>query len=194
MVNIAVFASGSGSNFENLLKAKMQYANIKLLIVDKENAYAITRANQLKIPYIYVNPKAFENKERYETQIVEYLKQYEIERIVLAGYMRYIGKVLLANYPHKIINIHPAYLPNFPGAHGIKDAYDAKAKETGVTIHFVDEGVDTGAIIHQEKFRIEPEWTLEQLEKRVHELEYQMYPKVLEKLCKEDLSNEKSVN
>lgn len=194
MVNIAVFASGSGSNFENLLKAKMQYANIKLLIVDKEKAYAITRANQLKIPYIYVNPKAFENKEGYETQIVEYLKQYEIERIVLAGYMRYIGKVLLANYPHKIINIHPAYLPNFPGAHGIKDAYDAKAKETGVTIHFVDEGVDTGAIIHQEKFRIEPEWTLEQLEKRVHELEYQMYPKVLEKLCKEDLSNEKSVN
>lgn len=194
MVNIAVFASGSGSNFENLVKAKMQYAKIKLLIVDKENAYAITRANQLKIPYIYVNPKAFENKEAYETQIVEYLNQYEIELIVLAGYMRYIGNVLLAHYPLKIINIHPAYLPNFPGAHGIKDAYDAQVKETGVTIHFVDAGVDTGTIIHQEKCKIEKDWTLEQLEERVHELEYQMYPKVLEKLCKENQSNEKSVN
>ena len=174
MVNVAVFASGSGTNFENIVKANLQYANIKVLIVDKEKAYAIERAKKYQIPYIYVNPKAFPSK-----------KEYEIELIALAGYMRYIGEVLLENYGGRIINIHPAYLPNFPGAHGIKDAYEAKAKETGVTIHYVDEGVDTGEIIHQEKFEIDPLWTLEQLEERVHALEYKMYPEVLERLCKE---------
>ena len=187
MVKVAVFASGSGTNFENIVNAGLQHASIEVLIVDKEKAYAIERAKKLNIPYIYVNPKAFANKEEYETQIMEYLKEYEIELIALAGYMRYIGKVLLENYGGRIINIHPAYLPNFPGAHGIKDAYDAKAKETGVTIHYVDEGVDTGEIIHQEKFEIDPSWTLEELEERVHALEYKMYPKVLDDLCKEGI-------
>ena len=185
MVIVAVFASGSGTNFENIVKANLQYANIKVLIVDKEKAYAIERAKKYNIPYIYVNPKAFPSKKEYELQILEYLKEYEIELIALAGYMRYIGEVLLESYGGRIINIHPAYLPNFPGAHGIKDAYDAKAKETGVTIHYVDEGVDTGEIIHQEKFEIDPSWTLEELEEKVHALEYKMYPMVLEKLCKE---------
>lgn len=187
MVNIAIFASGSGTNFENIVNAKLSSACIKLLVVDKENAYAITRAKNLNIPYVYVNPKAFANKEEYETQICEYLKEYEIDWIVLAGYMRYIGKVLLAAYPKKIINIHPAYLPNFPGAHGIRDAFEAKVSETGVTIHYVDEGVDTGAIIHQEKIKIDQTWDLETLETHVHELEYKMYPEVLEKLCKESV-------
>lgn len=186
MVNIAVFASGSGTNFENIVKADISNANIKLLIVDKEDAYAIKRAENCNIPYVYVNPKAFPSKKEYELKIMEYLQAYEIEMIVLAGYMRFIGEVLLNNYPQKIINIHPAYLPNFPGAHGIKDAYDAKVKETGVTIHYVDEGVDTGEIIHQEKIAIDPTWSLETLEEHVHALEYKMYPKVLATLCKED--------
>lgn len=187
MVNIAIFASGSGTNFENLVNSEMPHARIRLLIVDKENAYAIQRAEKLNVPWIYVNPKAFPSKKEYELQIKEYLDQYEVELIVLAGYMRYIGEVLLQAYPQRIINIHPAYLPNFPGAHGIADAYHAKAKETGVTIHYVDEGVDTGEIIHQEKFEIDPAWTLETLETKVHALEYKMYPEVIEKLCKEGL-------
>lgn len=187
MINVCVFASGSGTNFENIVNTRMQYANIRLLIVDKEDAYAIQRAIKLDVPYVYVNPKAFPSKKEYEEKIIEYLNKYNIELIALAGYMRYIGDTLLEAYPNRIINIHPAYLPNFPGAHGIQDAYDAKAKETGVTIHYVDEGVDTGMIIHQEKFTVDPSWSLEELEERVHSLEYKMYPQVLDKLCKERL-------
>lgn len=187
MVNIAVFASGSGTNFENIVKANLSHVNVKLLIVDKENAYAIERANHLGVPYVYVNPKAFPSKKEYEMKIMEYLHEYEIELIVLAGYMRFIGEVLLSNYPRKIINIHPAYLPAFPGAHGIRDAYEAKVSETGVSIHYVDEGVDTGEIIHQEKIKIDPDWSLATLEEHVHDLEYKMYPTVLEQLCKEGL-------
>lgn len=187
MVNIAVFASGNGSNFENIVKAKLSSVNVKLLIVDKEKAYAIERANHLGIPYVYVNPKAFPSKKEYELKIMEYLQEYEIELIVLAGYMRFIGEVLLKNYPQRIVNIHPAYLPAFPGAHGIQDAYKAKVSETGVTIHYVDEGVDTGEIIHQEKLKIDPDWSLATLEEHVHALEYKLYPKVIEQLCKEGI-------
>ena len=187
MVNIAIFASGSGTNFENIVKhmqaGTIKSATCKVLIVDKESAYAIERAKALNIPYVYVDPKAYGGKAGYETKIKEILDSYEVELIVLAGYMRYIGEVLLTNYPNKIINIHPAYLPNFPGAHGIKDAYDAKVEWTGVTVHYVDEGVDTGEIIQQEKLMIDPSWDLETLETHVHALEYDLFPRVIEAVC-----------
>lgn len=184
MVNVAIFASGSGTNFENIVKANVANMQVALLVVDKE-CKAIERAKQLAIPYVYVNPKEYASKEAYETKVMEHLQAHEISLIVLAGYMRFIGKVLLTNYKNKIINIHPAFLPNFPGAHGIQDAFDAKVSETGVTVHYVDEGVDTGMIIHQEKITVDPTWDLATLEEKVHALEYKMYPEVLEKLCKE---------
>lgn len=189
MVNIAIFASGNGSNFENLVKeiqnGHIDNAVCKVLIIDKEQAYAKERAQKLGIPCVYVNPKAYGGKEGYETEIMKVLKEYDVELIVLAGYMRFIGKVLLENYPNKIINIHPAYLPNFPGAHGIQDAYNAKAEFTGVTVHYVDEGVDTGQIIHQEKIMIDPSWDLETLEEHVHAKEYDMFPRVLKMVCEQ---------
>lgn len=184
MVNIAIFASGSGTNFENIVKSELKYGTVKLLVVDKEHAYAIQRAEQLQIPYVYVNPKAYPSKKEYEQEIIRYLNEYEIEFIALAGYMRFIGEVLLEAYPNRIINLHPAYLPAFPGAHSIQDAYEAKVSETGVTIHYVDEEIDTGSIIHQEKIQIDPTWSLETLEEHVHALEYKMYPVVLDELCR----------
>lgn len=186
MLNIAIFASGNGSNFENIVKqiqnGSLTGVSCKVLIVDKEQAYAIERAKKLGIPYYYVNPKAFANKAEYETCILEKLKEHEVELIVLAGYMRFIGEVLLTSFPRGIINLHPAYLPAFPGAHSIQDAYEAKAEFTGVTVHFVDEGVDTGEIIHQEKIIIDPSWSLETLEEHVHALEYAMFPRVIEQV------------
>lgn len=193
MVNVAVFASGGGTNFENLVSKDYEHTNICLLIVDKENAYAITRALKLGVPYVYVNPKAFSSKKEYEEKIVEYLKKYEIDLIALAGYMRFIGNVLLTNYANRIINLHPAYLPAFPGAHSIQEAYEAKAEYSGVTIHYVDEGIDTGEIIHQEKVVIEPTWSLDEFEEKIHELEYKMFPVVLENVCKE-VNHEKSID
>lgn len=183
MVNIAVFASGSGTNFENIVHhihdQSLQNVNCAILIVDHHDAKAIERAKRLHIPYRYVNPKAFANKEAYETEILQILREANVELIVLAGYMRYIGTVLLTAYPQRIINIHPAYLPSFPGAHGIKDAYEAKVPFTGVTVHYVDEGVDTGEIIDQRKLPIDPDWSLAQLEEHVHALEYELFPQVI---------------
>lgn len=186
MVRFAVFASGNGSNFENIVNhiqnGTIQNATCAVLIVDKEHAYAVERAKKLGIAYQYVDPKAYGNKAGYETEVLRVLQEYQAELIVLAGYMRFIGEVLLKNFPYRIINLHPAYLPAFPGAHSIQDAFEAKATFTGVTIHYVDEGVDTGEIIHQEKITIDPNWTLETLETHVHELEYQMFPSVLNQL------------
>lgn len=189
MVNIAIFASGNGSNFENIVNAihdgRIKDTTCVMLIVDKENAYAIERAKKLGVPYLYVNPKAYGGKPGYETEIMKTLQECDVDYIVLAGYMRFIGEVLLTNYPNRIINIHPAYLPNFPGAHGIQDAFEAKATFTGVTVHYVDEGVDSGEIIQQEKIEIDPSWSLETLEEHVHALEYELFPKVIAKISDE---------
>lgn len=184
MVNFAVFASGNGSNFENIVQAllsgKITEATCKLLVVDKEHAYACERAKKLNIPYLYVNPKAYANKAEYESFILSKLREYEIDLIVLAGYMRFIGEVLLQAFPYRIMNLHPAYLPQFPGAHSIQDAFEARVSYTGVTVHYVDEGVDTGEIIYQEKMTIDPAWSLETLEEHVHALEYELFPKAIQ--------------
>ena len=98
--------------------------------------------------------------------------------------MRFIGHTLLSAYPNRIINLHPAYLPEFPGAHSIADAYEAKVAQTGVTVHFVDEGVDTGPIIRQERVAIDPSWDLETLESHVHAMEYDLFWQVIEQVAK----------
>ncbi|MFZ1655886.1 MAG: phosphoribosylglycinamide formyltransferase, partial [Lactococcus raffinolactis] len=107
------------------------------------------------------------------------LAQYDIDLIVLAGYMKIVSPTLLQAYEGRIINIHPAYLPEFPGAHGIEDAWRAGVTESGVTIHYVDAGVDTGQIIAQRRVPVLPDDTLETFEARVHEMEYVLYPEVL---------------
>ena len=187
MVKVAIFASGAGTNFENIVKnvenGLIKNMSVEVLIVDNEKAQAIKKAERLNIPWIYVNPKAFTKKMDFEECIVSYLKKREIDLIALAGYMRIITPVLLNAYPKRIVNLHPAYLPAFPGKQSILDAFDAKATETGVTLHYLDEGIDTGEIIHQEKIKIEEGWSLAILEEHVHALEYRMYPIVLNELC-----------
>lgn len=186
MVNIAVFASGSGTNFEEIIKHVEDGSlncSIQVLICDKEAAYALQRAKNHNIPAYYFNPKAYENKAAYEEAILYVLKDLNVDLIVLSGYMRFIGQTLLQAYPQRIINIHPAYLPEFPGAHGILDAYNAKVSQTGVTVHYVDEGVDTGPVIAQERVAIDPAWSLEELECAVHAKEYDLFWRVIAKVC-----------
>ena len=187
MVNIAVFASGSGTNFETILshiEDGSLHVNCACLIVDKENAFARVRAHNHGIEEFYFNPKEFDGKACYESAILEVLKEKKVDLIVLSGYMRFIGHTLLSAYPNRIINLHPAYLPEFPGAHSIQDAYEAKVSQTGVTVHFVDEGVDTGPIIRQERVAIDPSWDLETLESHVHAMEYNLFWQVIEQVAK----------
>jgi phosphoribosylglycinamide formyltransferase-1 len=189
-MNVAIFASGNGSNFQ-VLAEKIQSgkfpASLKFVFSDKQDAYVLKRAKKLGILSFSFKLKEFTNKEIYEATLVELLKQYEIDLVVLAGYMKIIGTTLLKAYEGKIINIHPSFLPEFSGLHGIEDAWNAQVKESGVSVHYVDAGVDTGEIIKQVRIpRLEND-TLESFEQRIHKAEYQLYPEVLEKLIRKGL-------
>lgn len=185
MKKIAVFASGSGTNFQAIIEAIKDgqlEAEICVLICDKENAYAIERAKTNGIPTFVFKPKDYPNKQAFEQEILNELKKYEVEWVVLAGYMRLIGETLLRAYEGKIVNIHPSLLPSFPGVDAIGQAYDAKVKVTGVTIHYVDEGMDTGPIIAQEAVYIDEDDTKESLTKKIQAVEHKLYPETLKKL------------
>ena len=123
-----------------------------------------------------------ESKADYEAALVELLEEHQIALVCLAGYMKIVGPTLLSAYEGRIINIHPAYLPEFPGAHGIEDAWNADVDQSGVTIHWVDSGVDTGKIIKQVRVPRLADDTIESFEARIHEAEYKLYPEVLNSL------------
>lgn len=175
---IAVFASGNGSNFQVLAE---QFP-VAFVFSDHRDAYVLERAAQLGVPSHAFELRDFAGKAAYEQAIVELLDQQAIDLVVLAGYMKIVGPTLLSAYEGRIINIHPAYLPEFPGAHGIEDAWEAGVSQSGVTVHWVDAGVDTGQIIRQVRVPRLAEDSLESFEARIHEAEYQLYPAVLEDL------------
>ncbi|MBY0122239.1 phosphoribosylglycinamide formyltransferase [Bacillus sp. S/N-304-OC-R1] len=185
MKNIAVFASGSGTNFQAIADAAKKgnlHANIKLVVCDKPDAFCVERAERENIPCFTFSPKEFAGKEEYEKEILQKLREHHVEFIVLAGYMRLIGSVLLKEYEGRIVNIHPSLLPAFPGKDAIGQAIEAKVKETGVTVHFVDEGMDTGPVIEQKKVNIFVGETKESLQEKIHKVEHELYPAVLHKL------------
>lgn len=182
---ISVFASGSGTNFQAIADAVNNGtipARIALLVCDKPDAYVLQRAEKEGITTFVFEPKKFVSKAHYEQQILMELQRHEVEWIFLAGYMRIIGRTLLNAYPEKIVNIHPALLPAFPGANGILDAYKYGVKVFGVTVHFVDEGADTGKIIDQDSFKIWGSESLEEVENQIHKIEHEIYPRVIAKL------------
>lgn len=185
MKKIAVFASGSGSNFQaiiDVVKAGELETDIALLVCDKPQAYALQRAEAAHIPTFTFNPKDYSSKEAYEKDILEKLTSYGVEFIVLAGYMRLFGPTLLGAYSGRIVNIHPSLLPAFPGKDAIGQALAAKAKWSGVTIHYVDEGMDTGPIIVQERIRISEKETRESLQRKIQDIEHKLYPSILQML------------
>ncbi len=177
MKNIAVFASGNGSNFQSLVDAEKQgnlSGNIKLLITDKPAAYVNQRAKKEDIPVFSFEAKKYQSKEAYEAVLVEILKEMNIDLIVLAGYMRLVGTTLLSAFPHRIINLHPSLLPSFTGKDAIGQALAYGVRYTGVTVHFVDEGMDTGAIILQKVVPILQQNTIETLTEKIHQVEHEL--------------------
>ncbi|MGD6777655.1 phosphoribosylglycinamide formyltransferase [Sutcliffiella horikoshii] len=182
---IAIFASGSGSNFQAITDAcrnGLLDATPALLVCDKPGAYVVERATAADIPYFAFAPKSYQTKEEFEGHILRELARYEVDFIVLAGYMRLIGPTLLNAYKGRIVNIHPSILPAFPGLDAVGQALEYGVKLTGVTIHFVDEGMDTGPIIAQQAIEIGIDDTRESLEKKIHEVEHSFYPKTLQQL------------
>lgn len=178
MKKIAVFASGNGSNFQVIAE---QFP-VEFVFSDHRDAYVLERAEKLGVTAHAFELKEFDSKVDYEKTIVDLLEKYDIDLVCLAGYMKIVGTTLLKAYEGRIINIHPAYLPEFPGAHGIDDAWEASVDQSGVTIHWVDSGVDTGTVIKQVRVPRLAGDTIESFEARIHENEYKLYPEVLESL------------
>jgi phosphoribosylglycinamide formyltransferase 1 len=185
MHHLAIFASGSGTNAQNIA----DYLNgnpdicISLILSNKPDAYVLERAVKLHIP-TYV----FDRKEFYESEkVLHELKKFEVDFIVLAGFLWLVPEYLLKSYPSKIVNIHPALLPKYggKGMYGEKvhrAVIEAGEKRTGISIHYVNEHYDEGTIIFQDSFEILPGDTPESIAKRVHALEYKHFPRVIEKV------------
>ena len=181
---MAVFASGSGSNFEAIAegcKSGAIAAEVALCVCDKAGAYVIQRAEKFGIPTLVFNPKEFGFKREFEKMIADRMDAENIDLVCLAGYMRIIGDELLERYGGKIINIHPALLPAFPGAHAIKDAFEYGVKVYGVTIHEVDATLDGGKIISQVAVPYEGS-DIDELEAMIHRAEHKLYVETINKI------------
>ncbi|GIO28013.1 phosphoribosylglycinamide formyltransferase [Ornithinibacillus bavariensis] len=183
-VKAAVFASGTGSNFDAIIGRSNLACEIVVLICDKPGAPVIEKAISSGIQTLVLNPKAFVSKQEYETKILHFLRKMDVEWIFLAGYMRLIGPTLLAAYEDRIINTHPSLLPAFPGKDAISQAIQAGVKVTGVTIHFVDEGMDTGPIIAQRALEVLEDDTEATLKVRIQDVEHELYPEVINRLVR----------
>lgn len=189
MLNIGVLVSGRGSNLQALIDAKLP-AQIKVVISDQKDAPALDRARKHGIEALYINPKDYKDRTVYELEIVSVLKKHGVGLVCLAGYMRIVGEVLLGHYPQKIINVHPALLPSFPGLHGQKQAIDYGAKVSGATVHFIDDGCDTGPIILQAAVPVLANDTEETLSARILEQEHKLYPQAVKLFAEGKLSIE----
>lgn len=163
-----------------------------LVISDVESADGLKHASDSSVNHLSIPPpggmKGIKRRLEHERRIMEALASHDIEMVVLSGYMRVLTPSFVSNWKGRMVNIHPSLLPAFPGAHAQRDAIDSGAKETGCTVHFVDEGVDTGAIIQQKKVPILPNDTLETLTARIKEEEHDLYPKVLDDISSGKIS------
>lgn len=189
MINIAIFASGSGSNAENITNyfKDREGVSIKLIISNKGDAYVHKRAEKLGIKSLTFSKSSFENT----SEVVDCLKKNQIDFIVLAGFLLKVPQNLIDAYPHKIVNIHPALLPKF-GGKGMygdnvhKAVVAAGETESGITIHYINENYDEGNIIFQAKCDVLPGDTYENVAEKVHQLEYVHFPKVIDKVLAEE--------
>jgi len=185
MPNLAVLASGSGSNFQAIAEQVQKTRHhLCCLICDQKNAYVFTRARLLNVPSYFVE-YSHKNRESSENKILSILHDLDIDIVCLAGFMRILTPSFLNNYPERIVNIHPSLLPKYPGTKGIQESFESGDREIGITIHCVDEGIDTGKIIIQKKCNRTSEDTLESVENKIHHLEHTYYPEVIIQILNE---------
>lgn len=193
MTNIAVLASGRGSNLQaiidNIGKGYLK-ARITVVISDVGDAYALERAKKHGIEAVFIDPKKFPSKELYEEEVLSILKKHDAELVLLAGYMRVIGKTLLEAYKNRMLNIHPALLPAFTGLHAQKQAFNHGVKVAGCTVHFVDDALDGGPIILQQCVEVKEDDTAETLADRILEQEHKIYPEAVKLFVENRLRTE----
>ncbi len=183
---LGVLCSGRGTNLQSIIDAVARgevHATIGVVLADKPEAYALERARKAGIPAVCVNRKEYEDREQFEKALIEELAQAGVTLVVLAGFMRILTPYFVRAYAGRIMNIHPALLPSFPGAHAHRDVLAYGVKVSGCTIHFVDEGTDSGPIIAQAAVPVLDGDTEETLGARVLKEEHRLYPQVIEWYC-----------
>jgi phosphoribosylglycinamide formyltransferase 1 len=185
MLKLAIFGSGSGTNCQAIIdaiEAGTLDAEIKCILSDVKEAYILERARKHQIPAIYIDCAPFKTKldGAAEQQLLNILAEHDVNFIALAGFMRIVKEGLLNAYAGRMINIHPSLLPSFPGLDGGRQAFDYGVKYTGCTVHFVDAGVDTGAIINQRMIEIADDDSLETMMQKLHAQEHIAYPEALQ--------------
>ena len=183
LLKLGILISGNGSNLQSIIdhieKGSLK-ATIKIVISNNPDAYGITRAKKHGIPVVVLKNGDFKNKEDFDLELINILKNNSVDLVILAGFMRIITSTLLNAFPQKIMNIHPALLPSFPGIHGQKQALEYGVKLSGCTVHFVDEGVDTGPIIIQSAVQVFDDDTEEILAARILKEEHRIYPQAIQ--------------
>lgn len=185
-LKIGVLLSGSGTNLQALIDdaaAGKLDVEIVHVVSSRPDAYGIERAKAAGIPVTVMNKTLYADVEAADQMIVDALKAAEAEYVIMAGYMRKCTPVLLDAFPDHVVNLHPALLPSFKGAHAIQDAFDAGVKITGVTVHFANAEYDKGPIIAQEPVRVDDSWTVDDLETVIHEVEHVLYPETVQLLA-----------
>ena len=180
-LKIAVLLSGSGTNLQAIIDeaAEGLPVDIVLVVSSRPDAYGIERAKAAGIPTLVLNRDAYVDTLAADAMIVDACKAAEAEYVIMAGYMRMVTSVLLDAYPNRVVNLHPALLPSFKGAHAIDDAFEYGVKVTGVTVHFANEEYDKGPIIAQRAIEVREGETVDELEARIHEVEHVLYPMVI---------------
>jgi phosphoribosylglycinamide formyltransferase 1 len=175
---IGVLASGEGSNLQALIDAGLPVAAVAS---NRTDAYALLRARAAALPVATFALACSPNREERDLVMATWLEEHGVELVVLAGYMHLLTRPFLARFPGRIVNVHPSLLPAFPGARAVDDALAAGVETTGVTVHYVDEGLDTGEVIRQEAVQVEPRETLVE---RLHAVEHRLLPEVVGELCR----------
>ncbi len=177
-----MLASGTGTNLQALMDDPHVGPAVALVVSDRPEAMALERARARGIPVAVCEPKDFPDRAAHDHALRTLLEDAGIECLALAGYMRIVGPELIGAFPERIVNLHPALLPAFPGMTAVADALAWGVKVTGVTVHLVDEEVDHGPIVAQEPVRVEPDDDLDSLLARVHEVEHRIFPEVVRAL------------
>lgn len=182
-LRLGILISGSGTNLQSIMDASASgalSAEVAVVISDKEAAFGLERARRVGIDAVWLDRTRFETGAAYSAEMVRVLKDRRVDVVVMAGYMRLLGRAVLDAFPGAVLNLHPALLPSFPGASGIHDAFEYGVKVTGVTVHFANERFDAGPILAQEAVRIEEDDTPESLEERIHAVEHRLYPAAIQ--------------
>lgn len=190
-LNIGVLISGSGSNLQSLIDHIQEgtlNARISLVVSSRPDAYGIERAKKAGIPVLVLNREVYADVAAANKRIADALKEAGAEYVVMAGYMRMVTAEVLDAFPDRVVNLHPALLPSFKGAHAIQDAFDFGVKVTGVTVHFANADYDKGPIIAQRAVEVREGDTVEALEARIHAVEHELYPHVVQLLAEGRIS------